>query len=71
MFWINERLGVAAEFTEAGLAFFSKASDDFTAVATKEERDNFFSSGFRASNADEAFDLERAKLAASIQVQEE
>lgn len=28
MFWINERLGIAAEDTEAGLVFFSKASDD-------------------------------------------
>ena len=70
MFWINERLGKAAEFTEAGLAFFSKESDDFTRIATKEEEKDFCN-GRRASNADEAFDLEWAKLAASVQVQEE
>lgn len=65
MFWISEELGVAAEYTEAGVTFFSKESDDFTIVATDEESDRFWDSSPRPSNADEATDFARSKLAES------
>ncbi len=65
MFWINEKLGVAVETTEAGLMTFDIKSGDFTISATEELNKKFFTpkSGWRPSNADEAEDFARARLA--------
>ena len=63
MFWINEKLGVAIESTEAGLMTFDIKSGDFTMPITPELRESFFTQDFRPSNAYEAADFARARLA--------
>ena len=63
MFWINEKLGVALELTEAGFMAFDIKSGDFNMPTTPELREKFFSSDFRPSSADEAEDFARARLA--------
>ncbi|MDD6813655.1 MAG: hypothetical protein PUD60_04575 [Akkermansia muciniphila] len=63
MFWINEKLGVALESTEAGLMTFDFKSGDFTMPITPELNAIFFKEGCKRSNADEAEDFARARLA--------
>ena len=63
MFWINEKLGIALELTEAGFMAFDIKSSDFNMLTTPELREKFFSSDFKISNADEAEDFARSKLA--------
>ena len=63
MFWINEKLGVAIETTEAGLMTFDIKSGDFNMPITPELKAKFFKEGCKRSNADEAEDFARARLA--------
>lgn len=63
MFRINEKLGVALESTEAGLMTFDIKSGDFTMPITPELNAIFFKEGCKRSNADEAEDFARARLA--------
>ena len=63
MFWINEKLGVALESTEAGLMTFDIKSGDFTMPITPELNAIFFKEGCKRSNADEAEDFACARLA--------
>ena len=63
MFWINKKLGVAIESTEAGLMTFDIKLVDFTMPITPELKATFFKEGCKRSNADEAEDFTRARLA--------
>ena len=37
-FWINDRLGIAYESTEGGLAKWNSEDDDFTELMSRDER---------------------------------
>ena len=61
-FWINDRLGIAYESTEGGLAKWNSDDDDFTASFSFEEIDSVMS-GRRSCTCDVAKAFMRSKSA--------
>ncbi len=63
-FWINERLGIAYESTEGGLAKWNSEDDDFTSSFSLEERKSLRPIiGSRSCTCDEAKAFMRSKSA--------
>ena len=51
MFFINEKAGVAYEFTEAGLAFWSEEDGDFSDFSKRKDINPCFSTRVSKDNA--------------------
>ena len=66
-FWINDRLGIAYESTEGGLAKWNSNDDDFTASFSFEERKSLRPRiGSRSVTCDVAKAFMRSKSAAQV-----